>query len=486
MNIRILLLLTLSSLLGCKDTSNADANCVYFGGEIINPNNGYVVLNNPDEISDTLYLDAQNRFFKKLTSVKSGLYTFLHGSEYQRILLEPKDSLMLRLNTIDFDESLVYTGEGAKKNNYLISAFLENETDYKKFLRMMWDMEPTKFETILDSNRTDKLSKLEEFLSQREYSNLFKTIAKSSIDYDYYYYKELYPFSYYGYNNLIHYKDLPDGFYSFRKDVDYNNEALIGVNPYYRFLFNHFNNIALKKFYQNASHNVVFDNNSAIYNLEKLHLMDSLITNEKIKNHLLNFTTRDFIIVSKDSSETKEILNSFLQKSTSDTDKAYMQKLVSSVNKLRPGNVLPKINLIDYDDKVVEIDDLVTKPTVIYFWSSNLPLLLRNSHYKMKVLKSKFPELDFIAININNNDRVHWKNVINQYKFSTLNEYQFQNPKEALSQLVINSVNRSILVDGDGKIINSNAMLFTSEFEQELENVVNKKKDSPQIVNLFP
>ncbi len=476
MNIRILIVLTLSTLMGCKNGSNSEDSYVYFGGEIINPNNDYVVLTSPDEASDTIFLDDNNRFIKKLSSIKAGLYTFIHGGEYQRVLLEPNDSIMLRLNTIDFDESLVFTGEGARKNNYLIAAFVENESDNKKFMRMMWDMEPTKFEEVLDSNRAKKLDELKDFLSKKEYSDMFKNIAESYINYEYYFNKELYPFGYYGYNNLIHYKDLPEEFYAFRKEADYNNEALIGVNPYYRFLFNHFNNLALGKYYESATHNVVFDNKSAVYNLEKLRLMDSLIDNEKIKNHLLNFTTRDFIIVSKDSSEIKEVLNSFLQKSTSDSDKTYIKKLVNSVGKLKPGNELPKLTLLNYEDKEVEISSLITKPTIIYFWSSNLPVLLRNSHYKAKILKSKFPEVDFIAININDDDRAHWRSAINQYKFSTQNEYQFENPKEGMSQLVINSVNRSIFVDSEGKIINSNAMLFTSEFEDELESLLHKKK----------
>ena len=463
-------------LLGCKNSSNVDSDFVYFGGEIINPNNNYIVLNSPDEKSDTLFLNENNRFFKKLTAFEPGVYTFIHGGEYQRVLLEPKDSIMVRLNTIDFDESLVFTGEGARKNNYLISTFLENEVDNKKFMRMMWDMEPNKFEQILNDDRKQKLLTLKKFLSQKKYSDLFKLIAEGNINYDYYYYKELYPFSYYGYNNLIHYKDLPEGFYDFRKEVDYNNEDLVGVIPYYRFLFYHFNNLALAKYYENATHNVVFDKKSAIYNLEKLRLMDSLISSENIKNYLLKFTTRDFIAVSEDSAEIDEILNSFLGKSTSEKDKNYIKRLVFSVNKLKSGNELPRIKLLTYDKTEVDMASLINKPTVIYFWSSNLPLLLRNSHYKAKALKSKFPELDFIAININDDDLSHWKNTVSKHEFSPQNEYHFQNPTEAMNQLAINSVNRSILVDANGKIINSNAMLFASEFEEELEYILQRKK----------
>ncbi len=475
MRIHLLLLLILSILFGCKNDPNGNGDYTYFGGEIVNPNNDYVILNSINDDSDTLYLDNKNRFFHKIKDLQPGIYTFLHGGEYQLVLLEHKDSIMLRLNTMDFDESLVYTGEGARKNNFLISSFLENEVDNKKFMRM-WEMEPKKFEQILDENRKQKLDNLKDFLSKNEYSDLFKTIAESNINYDYYYNKELYPFGYYGYNNLIHHKDLPENFYAFRDEIDYNNEDLRGVMPYNRFLFNHFNNLALNKFYETATHNVVFDNQSVVYNLEKLHLMDSLVSNENIKNHLLKYTTRDFVTVSRDSTETLEVVNSFLAKSTNDLDKAYIKDWAKSVNKLKAGNKIPNVQLLNYDNAVVDIHSIIKKPTVIYFWSSNLPLLLRNSHYKANSLKAKFPKFDFIAININLDDSSHWKDILKQYKLSALNEYHFKEPNVAMNELAISSVNKSILVDSEGIIINSNAMIFTSEFEEELERVLNKKE----------
>lgn len=475
MKILILLLLTVSTLLGCKNISNGDSNYAYVGGEIINPNNNYVVIKSPEDISDTLYLDNNNRFFKKLTTLNSGLYTFSHGGEYQLILLEPQDSIMVRLNTIDFDESLVFTGEGSRKNNYLIASFLENESDNKRFMRLMWENEPKLFEQALDSNRNKKLSELQDFLSRKEYSDFFKIIANTNINYDYYFNKELYPFGYYGYNNLIHFKDLPENFYDFRNEVDYNNEELLGVISYTKFLFWHFNNLALAKYYKTATHNVVFDKKSVSYNLEKLHLMDSLITNQNVKNYLLKFTTRDFILLSEDNSEMKEVLNSFLDKSNNENDETYMKELVNSVNNLKPGMPFPNIKLLDYNQNEVEISSLITKPTVIYFWSSNLPLLLRNSHYKVNSLKSKFPEVNFIAININDDDKLHWKKTVDQHHFNTDNEYQFLDPKESMKLLAISSVNKSIFVGKDAKIINSNAMIITSEFEEELASIVKKE-----------
>ena len=130
----------------------------------------------------------------------------------------------------------------------------------------------------------------------------------------------------------------------------------------------------------------------------------------------------------------------------------------------------------NFNGTIVTSDSIIKKPTVIYFWSSNFPMLLRNTHYKAQMLKLKFPEVDFIAVNINDDDKKRWSNTVHQYHFPSENEYQFENPSEGMELLAINSVNRSILVDGDGIILNSNAMMFTSEFQEELTNALNKKE----------
>jgi hypothetical protein len=81
-----------------------------------------------------------------------------------------------------------------------------------------------------------------------------------------------------------------------------------------------------------------------------------------------------------------------------------------------------------------------------------------------------------VGININDNDNSHWKNILDQYNFPVAKEFQFRDPNKAHEALAINSVNKSILVGKDIKIINANALLFTSEFEEQLKELVYYKE----------
>ena len=141
-------ILFLSVLIGCnsgkKDTS------IYFGGKIINPKSSHVILYSMDKVIDTFHLDSKNKFIGKFNNLNEGLYYFVHGNENQHIYLEPEDSLMLRLNTWDFDESLVFAGKGAERNNILLDCFLEDEKESNFFFNFN-KLEPNIFKSKVDS-----------------------------------------------------------------------------------------------------------------------------------------------------------------------------------------------------------------------------------------------------------------------------------------------------------------------------------------------
>lgn len=459
----------LSLFLGCN-TSTQKGKSAYLGGEIVNPNNNYITIFTDENQRDTIYLDENNRFLHKIENLETGIYKFTHGGEYQTVLIEPNDSIMFRLNTNDFDESLVYTGQGAKKNNYIIKAFLNDEIENKKVINQH-NLEPEAFESFIDELKMQKLENLDRFISKYETSELFQKIAKSSIDYKFYAYKEMYPFGYYGSSRLIHVKDLPEDFYDYRSEVDFNNVHLSGISAYSNFLYWHFSNLALNQFYENGMHNT-FNRHAVDYNLEKLRLIDSTISNDNIKNFALSQVTRDFIFNSTDAEDSNEVLNSFLDRYTNENGKTYMMSLANASISLHPGNILPNTKIIDFNNNTVDLTSVITKPTVVYFWSSNFKAHYRNSHYMMRNLKSKYPDMEFIAVNINDFNLGSWKKTLSKLKFPTENEYIFKNPKMATEQFAITRSHKVIIVNANGSIVKSNANLFSDDIDDYILEVL--------------
>ncbi|WP_299103491.1 thioredoxin-like domain-containing protein [uncultured Winogradskyella sp.] len=473
-NIAIAIIL-LSVTFGCHFKGGSNSEHAYIGGEIINPKNKSVVLfNTKGEIVDSITLDKNNRFLYKVDNLKSGLHSITHGGEYQMLLLEPNDSMMIRLNTYDFDESLVFTGKGAKKNNYLIKTYLSNEEEAKKLVKYS-KMEPEDFFDFVENRRENQLKEFHEFLLDNDETEFFKSIVEANINYNTYADKEIYPFAYFGSNKMIHIKDLPENFFNHRENIDYNANYLSHFFAYNRFLFSNIDNLAICKYYEANPYHSKFNRHAMEYNKTKLDLIDSIITDTTIKNNLLKYKAREYISNNHTEDEADELLHYYLAKTTNKKDKTYMKELVSSLKLLRQGNTLPNIELVGYNDTHHNIDSIIKKPSIIYFWASNSKAQYRNSHHVVEKLKSKYPNMDFISINVNDNDDKFWKKIIDNYNFSTENEFKFKNSKAARKKLAVNYLNKSIIVDEKGIILHPNTNIFSPEFESTLDNLLQKK-----------
>jgi len=460
---------------GCKSESASEGDVAFLGGEIVNPKNNNVILYNTyGKVVDSFKLDVNNRFKHNFKNLHTGLYSITHGGEYQLVLLEPNDSVMFRLNTYDFDESLVFTGKGAKKNNYLIKTYLSNEREAGKLVEYS-KMEPEVFHAFIEERRQRHLNQLHKFLEQNKQSVFFQSILEANINYNNYADKEIYPFAHFGNNKLIHVKDLPEKFYAHRSNIDYNANHLSRFFSYNRFLFSHIDNLAINSFYEHNDFHSKFDRHSMEYNKSKLDLIDSIIADETIKNNLLKYKARNYISHNHTEDEANELLDYYLSRSTNEEDKSDMIDLVASLKLLRQGNTLPSLEIVSYDDKEYSLNSIITKPTIIYFWSSNSKAQYRNSHYKVNSLKKAFDYVDFVSINVNDNDDKYWKKIISNYDFSTTSEYKFKDSNKAKKILAVNYLNKAIIVDENGIILHPNVNIFKSDFSEKLEELLQKK-----------
>ena len=57
---------------------------------------------------------------KKIENINPGIYRIEHLPENQNIIVEKGDSLWIRVNVEDFQESLTFSGRGSSKNNFLV------------------------------------------------------------------------------------------------------------------------------------------------------------------------------------------------------------------------------------------------------------------------------------------------------------------------------------------------------------------------------
>ena len=189
----LLSIVILSTLSSCKKVFEEDNYIAYFGGEIVNPQNNFILFLKDNEVIDTIYLDSKNRFLHKFDSLAPGLYTFKHLPEYQYVYFDKNDSLMVRLNTHNFDNSIAFCGRGDEKNNYLIDAFLKNEQD-RSYLYDILDKDAEVFIHKIDSSFQLRKKEYNKNKAEIQWSETFDKVALADLNCNYFYKRELYPY----------------------------------------------------------------------------------------------------------------------------------------------------------------------------------------------------------------------------------------------------------------------------------------------------
>ena len=229
----------LASSCNYESSSKDNFNKVYFGGNIINPNDSVVSLSFYDEQSTEIFakLDNENTFLYEFDSIQPGIYVFKHGNELQYLYLVNKDSLMLRVNTLEFDESLVFTGKGAAENNYLIKRYLLNEEE-KINLTKLYSMNLEDFENSIDSVKKKEYSLLSSYnFEGSDFSSEALKYALDVLKYSEYSIRELYPINHRNIYNTDSLTVVSENFFDYRKDVNLNDNSVIYNQHYSEFLY---------------------------------------------------------------------------------------------------------------------------------------------------------------------------------------------------------------------------------------------------------
>lgn len=449
-----------SLLTSCKKGFEADNYTAYFGGEIMNPQEKYVLFLKDNKVVDTLYLDKNNRFFHKFDSLTPGLYTFKHHPEYQYVYFDKNDSLMVRLNAFDFDNSVVFCGRGDEKNNFLMELYLKNEAD-KSMMFDIFDRDVSNFTKNIDSIYAIKNSFYLKEKAAVGWNEQFDLIAKASLDFHHMTKKEMYPYAHQFRTGENIRMQLPKNYYSHRKNVDLDNAALTNYSPYIKYVSVMLNNVALQNNTQDLNEA------SLEHNIAKLNITDTLIKNPKVKNAVLNNIAMMYMLEDQNMYNNQKFVERYLELSSDKVLEKEVSEIYNAVQNLKVGNTLPNIELIDRNNKVYDLQKLIKKPTVLFFWTTPADSHIMASHKKVFEFKSKFKNYDFIAININDSD-FKWKKALKRHDLTTVKELHAVDFEAIRKLWVITKVHRVIILNKDGTIKNGFANFFDVNFEQNL------------------
>lgn len=460
--VRFLLGLSLlSTFVSCSDSSE-NGSSVFFGGEIVNPTSDYVVLYHNDSYVDSVKLDDKNHFSFQLHNIEDGLYHFDHAPELQYVYLTQGDSLLARLNTVEFDESLVYSGTGSEVNNFMIEIFLKNESE-DDLVKNFYSLDPEAFSVKIDSLHSAKVDLLKELNIDNEFTPKALAMAEASIDYNTYINKEKYPFYHKKETGEETIHDLGEDFYGYRKNIDLNNKDLTYFRPYFDFMKWHFGNMSYMTCLENCSTDQKPVSDRLHFNKHKLALVDSIIKQTELRDILFRNIAMDYLLREHNpSQESTVFIDKFKSLSTNREHQEEIDHLYNGIKNLQPNTTVPDIAVKNFDDEEVSLKNLANnkKNTVFYFWTADQKRHFINVNKHITSLEEKYPDYNFVGINLRTSHS-QWKQLMEDYKLDKDKQFFGENFKELQMAMIIDGLNKCVIAK-DTVVVNGFGNLYTS------------------------
>jgi hypothetical protein len=453
---KLIALIFVSAIVGCAGTS--EKNVTYFGGKIINPKSNFVVLYDNEVVLDTLYLDNNDSFLGGIEFLDEGLYYFKHGNEHQYIYLEPQDSVLIRLNTWDFDESLVFSGKGAERNNLLIDCFLEAEKDDKLFYTF-YDKTPSDFRLKVDSIEKKRLETFEDFDTKHpEESEEYKNILKIALTYPLYAKVESYPIAHTAMAKNHDQVALNRDFYKHRDLVRLENDSIMYFYAYRDFVLSHLYNKV-----STAGHSYESD----AFTVSLLKTIANELKNEKTRNAILRQTVIGHFYRKSSCNVNHDAFDTFFSLTTNEEDKKQVKMLLSDSKKLHKGKKIHNFHIVDYNRTERSIKSLIKgKNSVVYFWNPNY-VSKDFIAARINFLTREYPDINFIGVQIDGNgkDRIKKIDIKSQY---------YINEKSGSYEFLTSKMPRTLLINKKGIVTNGYASLSSRNIYDQIAQLGEK------------
>ncbi len=467
-----LLLLCLHFILaGCGSGDDNKVTHAYLGGEIVNPTTDHVIVKHNGEVLDTILLNAQNRFSYKVENVQKGLYLIQHMPETQNIYLAPGDSLLLRVNTVAFDESLHFSGTGDEHNNFLTDMFLKDEEN-AQLLLSFHEYAPATFLKKADSIKSLRYSSLDKSSKKRKFSEDFVCLAENIIEYENNDLKERYSYLVNKYHKEFS-KQFPEDYYGYRSNIDFNSEELQCSAGYKRFLENYLINYSLTWCANSGlDESDCYDLNNVNNVTSRLKKAGELVQVPTLRKFILEKIAVRGIVMAKSREDIITILKELKAQNIAPEDLEKMRQLGTIQLAYLPGTSLANVPLVNMAGELVSIGDVVDKPTAIFLWSVYDEGHVEE-HELVKQFKKKYPEINFIGINLDLGQEPAWRVAVRQNAYDPKTEFQLGTTRIEQDYFRY-FLDKILLINPSAEVVVGDSYLTSPEFESHLLEFLNQ------------
>ncbi|MFK5983168.1 MAG: TlpA disulfide reductase family protein [Flavobacteriaceae bacterium] len=435
----LLLLLVAISLFSCQE--EAKPNYVLFNGTVENANaNSVKIFGNG--FDKELAISENGTFADTLKITNNGYYTMRVGRESSPVYLTKGATVGVTINTKEFDESLVYTGNLSKENNYLAAKYLLSEKGME--LDKMYSLPEAGFLTEID-----KLNDSYKLLLNATEGVSEDFIAKESKELEYAHFNNIENYQeYYRYFVKDNEFAVSGNFYDALKDVDYSDmKAYNSSKAYKSLLETHFYRIA----------NVVKEQEGFSEALAYLQAINDNVPNGNEKDELMTNYLRYGM---KADNSLEEVYTLYKTVNPTSENLARLTKRYEQLKTLTPGKTSPTFTYENHKGGETSLADLKGKVVYVDVWATWCAPCKREIPFLKELDKDYHgKKIAFVSISIDEEKNYDaWRTMVTEKE---LGGYQLMADKDWRSKFVedygIKGIPRFLLIDAEGNIINSDA-----------------------------
>ena len=435
----LLLLLVIISILSCQ--KKVKPTHVIFTGSIENSNSNSAKISG-NGFEKVIEITENGNFSDTLKIDKEGYYSLRIGRESTPVYLIQGANVGLTLNTKEFDESLVYTGDIAAENNYLAAKYLlsEKEMAFDKVYSLPED------EFIIELNKINS--------SYSDLLNSSTEVTKGFIK------NETKELEYAHINNIENYEEYyqyltkdtsfkaSESLYNSYKEFNFaDTDAFENSSAYKTLLTSHYARIA-----KDASSNS--DKDIALAYLETV---DHKFPNGAIKDELMFNYLRYGM---KANNALEDVYNLYKASNQNTENLSEVTNSYKTLSNLRPGKASPSFDYENFKGGKTSLEDLKGKVVYVDVWATWCGPCLREIP-ALKILEADYhnKNIAFVSLSIDEKkDYNKWRTMITE---KNLDGIQLMADNDWKSKFVIDygikGIPRFIIIDTKGNIVNSDA-----------------------------
>ncbi len=437
----LMLLAVATTIVSCKNEPQVDY--AILSGTIVNKSTDDFTINSLDRSFKKVIDVATDGSFIDTLKIDAGTYMLYDGKNFTQVYLDHGNSIAVKFDVKDFDNTLTFSGNGAEISNYLL-AKANKQKEMMGEGTTVYELEEADYKAKFNSIKTT----VEEMIGSSEgISEAYKSIEKRSLNYSYLNKLNIYK-SYHSYYAKKSDFEVSEGFLSELDGISYDSEADYTFSQDYKNLVStHYRKIASE----------MAKTDSIAQDIAILKVAGA-ITNETIKNSLLYDSAKYDVTY---TSNLEDFYQAFMAGSTNDT---HIKEITESYNKLKTvakGQTSPKfVNYENYAGGTTSLDDLKGKYVYIDVWATWCGPCKREIPF-LKEVESNYhgKNIEFVSLSIDKEkDHSAWQKMIVDKELGGIQVFADNDWNSKFVQdYLIKGIPRFILVDPNGDIVNSNA-----------------------------